>query len=309
MKFIKAQKVLIGVFIAFAFACFGLTPSFAEGGAIEISPVTESLQLTPGQSHAGTVLVRNIGDETLTFSVEVMPYQVTNGDYTPMYTTENNWTQITNWITVPNGKFSLEPDKTQEIPYSISVPVGAPGGGQYAVIMISSDDGTKSGGTVKIVSNVGMIISAEVDGDIHRSGEIVSKNIQGFLLQPPLSANFTLSNTGNVSATASCVMKGTNFFNGSEVFSNAETPKKVAVLPDTIRNSEITWNNTPFLGVFRVAASVEYLNDTANFSKVVIVCPLWFILVIVGLIAAAVIYIVIKFKKRRERHSKKRFNF
>lgn len=310
MEFLKTKKIILSAIFSALFSCFCFCPVFAEGGVIEISPVIKEINLTPGHSYNETMTVKNIGDEVLNFSVTVSPYQVNNGDYAPSYNTYNDWTKITEWISVPKGEvYSLAPGEYKDINYTIDVPLDVPAGAQYAVISASSDDGTKKDSAVKIINNVGMIISAEVAGDTRSSGEIVSKNIPGFLLQPPISATFSFSNTGNVNATASCSMRITNFFNGSEVYSNAENPKKVVVIPDTTRNSELSWENSPFLGIFRVNLSLEYLNDTLNFSKIVILCPLWFIVIFLLIITAAIIVIVIKFKKRHYRSNKKKFSF
>lgn len=311
MEFSKIRSASITALCSLLISLFCFTPAFADnrGASMEISPVTKSIKLTPGLSYSDSMMVKNIGTTPLNFSMQVAPYQVTNGDYNPLYTTNNNWTQITNWITTSQDTYILEPGASQDINYTIDVPLDVPSGGQFAVLLATSDDGTKNSDMVKVVSNIGMIISAEVSGDTREEGEILSKDIPGFLLQPPIVANFSLSNTGNINATATCTMRITNFFNGSEAYSNVDSSQKFVVMPDTIRNGSLSWDSSPFLGVFRVNLAIEYLNDTANYSKLVILCPLWFIVLFASIITLALIIIVFKFKKRHYRSTKKKFSF
>lgn len=309
MEFFRKYKFLAVMFFMTFFSLLSFYPVFAEGGAIEIAPVVNNIQLTPGGSYTGIMVVKNIGDGVLNFSVNVSPYQVTDGDYTPVYNIKNDWTKIVDWISVPTESYSLNPGEEVDVEYIVNAPTDIPSGGQYAVISAATNDDSTQDGTVKIISSVGMVLSAEVAGNTRSSGEILSKNIQGFLLQPPISATFSLSNTGNISTTASCTMRVTNFFNGSEVFSNVNSPKELVVFPDTTRNGEISWDGSPSLGIFRANLSITYLNDTLNFSKIVMICPLWFIVIISILIVAAIVAVVIKFKKRSHHSKNKSFGF
>ena len=308
MEFLKTHKILTIITVAFflAFCCF--TPTFAEGSSIEISPVTKSVNLDPGAYYSDVLVVKNIGEAPFSFSISISPYQVTNGSYDPIYSLRNNYTQIVDWITVPEESFYVNPGDYVDIPYTVNVPLDTPAGAQFAVISATVDNSVE-GHAVQYLSNVGMIISAEISGVTRYDGEILSKNIDGFLLQPPVSATFSLSNTGNVNAVATCTMRVTNFFNGSEAYSNADDPKTILVMPDTVRNGEISWPGSPFLGIFRVSLNLNYLDENVTVSKIVILCPLWFIVAFLLVLTVLIIAAVIKFKKRRSSRPRRSKNF
>lgn len=283
---------------------------FAEGGVIQISPSTKNIYLDPGASYSDNLLVQNIGDEALDFVINVSPYQVKDGTYDPIYSINNEWTKIVEWVSVPTETFHLEPKDSVEVPYSINVPTDVAAGAQYVVISAVSNKTSTSGETVKVISSVGMLVYAEISGETRVDGEVLSKEIKGFLLKPPITVDFSLSNTGNINSIAECSMVVTNFFSGSEAYSNKDDPKKIVVMPDTVRDNTLSWESSPFLGIFRVNVSLTYLSETFNVSKIVILCPLWFIVLTIVFITMAVMMAVFSYKKRHQSYSRnKGFGF
>lgn len=308
MELKKIYKHLCGLAMIFCCSLCFFTPVFADGSSIEISPASKSIKLDPGASYSDILTVKNIGNEGFNFSVKISPYQVTNETYDPIYSINNNFTKIVDWISVPEGDIYVAPGEYADVPYTIEVPMDVPSGAQFAVISAVVGDPSNES-AVQFLSSIGMVVSAEISGNTRTGGEILSKNIEGFLLQPPIRATFSFSNTGNINSTATCTMRVSNFFNGSEVFSNAEDPKTFLVMPDTTRSGEISWNGSPFLGVFRVNLNLTYLEENVTVSKIVILCPLWFLLAVIIFIIVAIILAVVKFKKRRPSSSRRSKSF
>ncbi len=285
-----------------------LEPACAGTRTISVSPVKENVELKPGETYTGKLKIKNTGEEDYNFSIKVVPYQVTDYTYDAVDSVENSFTEITDWITVSPSSGRLAVGDAVEVYYTINVPYRAHGGGQYAMISaaIDSDDNI-SGSGINISGSVNEIIYAHVDGEINRSGEITDNTITGFTFNPPISATTIANNVGNIDNVLKSTISVYSFFSGKEVYTNKNNPAESTVLPETTRKVVTTWNDSPRLGIFRVSLTSEYLNETQNLEKVVIVCPLWLILVVIVAVVMLVLKLTVLSKnsqKRRRRSSK-----
>lgn len=259
--------------------------------------------LDPGATHSKTFKVRNRGSEDINFTVEVMPYQVANKSYAPNFSIRNEYTQIVDWITLSATEGRIAPGETFEVTFTINVPENAVGGGQYAMIAITPDKGIENS-VVNAVQRVGYIVSSEISGETKIAGSLLDKNITSFLFEPPISATYSAKNDGNVSNTISAVMRVTNYFTGSEAYSNANEPLTNEILPGTERDMSISWPGSPYIGIFKVALTLNYLEEVSTISKTVFLCPMWFIIIVSLLLVIIIGYIVAKVKKRSRSHTK-----
>lgn len=301
------KNLIFTTFIVSLLAFFSLlAPSSAfaaTGQSFEVSPSKEKFHFDPGAYYSGTVSVHNNGTVSSDFSVSIIPYRVSNHNYSPVYEA-SKFTQIADWIELGESSFSLDPGATKDIPYTISIPTDVPAGAQYAMIAIDSLNKSTENATISVVQSVGVIISAEISGETRVDGEILEESANGFLFTPPISAKTVVSNTGNVNNTVSCVLRVTNFFDGSQVYSNANAPAVYDIYPETTRDIVVAWDGSPHLGLFRVALTTSYLDEVSTFTKVVFLCPVWFISVIAIVLVFLLTYIVVKVRKRLSIHRK-----
>ena len=74
-------------------------------------------------------------------------------------------------------------------------------------------------------------------------------------------------------------------------------------MPDTTRHIEREVSNLPSLGVVKISQTIYY-NGVANTQeKTVIICPIWFLALVIATLAAiiaAVVRIVLKHKKNKK---------
>lgn len=301
MGFIKKyKKIIIGILSVFLSTAVFSSPVFAEGEAktvLQISPAVLNLDLFPGQVYENTFVVTNAGTLPFDFGTSTSPYQVRKGDYEPLYDVRSAYTQITEWIFIESGPFHLEPGESKDLKFQIRVPMDPPAGGQYAslnaqTIQNQNDD------TVSYISSIGMIIYANIAGNTRMEGSIKSQSIKGFLLTPPISANVTVENTGNVDTDASSILKVTNVFTGAEAYSNASHPQSNTILPDTYRDIDVAWEGSPFLGIFNVSLTTTFMDEVKTITKTVFICPIWLLVAVGVLLLIFIIIIVCKIRKR-----------
>lgn len=303
------KKTLTIFILTLLFSAFFSTSVFAgEKQSFEVSPGKDSINLDPGTTYENTIQVHNNGNIPIHVDAGILPYHVNNHTYEPIYE-QTKYTEITKWITLSTESFDLNPDETIFVGYSVTVPEDVPAGGQYAIIAFDSVSVATENSTVEAIQRIGVIVNAEISGDTRMSGEIVEQKIEAFKFQPPITASVSVSNNGNVNSTVSSVMKIFNYFDGSEVYTNASNPTVNDVYPDTIRDITMAWDSSPKLGIFNVVLTTSYLNDISTITKTVFICPLWLIIVVLIIIFAFIIIIIAKIRKRQKiHHRSSRFN-
>lgn len=277
--------------------------------AFTVLPMSQEVRLKAGDVYEGTITVSNPAnsDDDFSYLAEVTPYSVLDGEYKADLATKNNMSQIVDWITIENPSGKIAPNESVKLRFKITVPGNAPGGGQYATIAIRSNDDFEAsdGGAVQNIFQMASIIYANIAGETMRKGEIVSAGIPGFSTSTPIYASVSLTNEGNVHEKAITTITVKNAFNGEQIFPGEDEQNIFIeyIMPGTSRYLTRSIDRLSSLGVYQVEQTVEYLGETSNISQTVIICPIWFLLLIMATIAAFIVTIVkllqrkVKFKK------------
>ena len=305
----KKKLCLLSLAAAILFALNITSNALAEESSIiglQISPVIQRMELDPSSSYANNITIVNTGDEPLKFEMNISPYQVEDINYAPIYTVTNAYTQIVNWITFDEYDDYLEPGEMSIVHYHINVPKDAPGGGQYAVVFAETKDATGEDQSVRANARAGMIVRAKVAGVTRETGEITKTIIPGFLLAPPISATATFKNTGNVDADARMSIKIEKYFSGEVIYDGTNDQLEKTILPDTTRDLNISWANVPRLGIFKVTLNTEFMGDAEVKTRIVIICPIWFMAIIILIILVIVFRILAKRREDRRTRTNSR---
>ena len=278
--------------------------------AFTVTPMAQDFILTPGETYEGSITVSNPSNakEDFNYKTEITPYSVVGAEYAADLATVSNYSAIMDWITIENPTGTIHPNESAVINFKITVPKTAAGGGQYASIAISSKDEPKNqnGVNVDTILEMASVIYGQVDGEITQSGEIKQNDIPGFLISAPIKTSVLLSNDGNIHESALITIKATNFFTG-EVISpkdGEDGQYNEVVMPGTERQAEREISDTPFLGVVRVEQTVNYLGQISQTEVNVIICPIWFIVLVLLTIGAFIALIVKMVKKHRRKKAK-----
>lgn len=278
--------------------------------ALALSPTSQTISLTPGQEYTGKIVIMNIGSVGFDFGLKTTPYQVDSETYDLDFSTNNVYTQLYTWITFPTSTYHVEPGEKVEAIFNVNVPKGAAGGGQYATVMAYAEGLSDDGSAIQVVPQVASLIYGRVNGpEMLPEGEIAEQTIPGFLLNSPLEISETVYNTGNVDFKVYHAITVTDFFSGEELLgpetkdANGITigSDTAVVLPGTSRKQTLVWENTPKIGIVKVKQTVTYLEENATYEQVVVFCPLWLILSVIGLIALGILWIVLAARHRKRK--------
>lgn len=332
----KTIKQMLALTLGLVFcACIASSaPVFAEGEneelmkaatSISISPVNKILQIEANSVYEDTFKVTNNGSSDMEFEVYASPYSYTysedDNEYKLGFNSENNYTQITRWITfkdsdgnfVENPHFKASPGESVEVSYRISTPSSVPTGGQYAVLFAHTLTNTTTSSGIKTEASPGLVVYGRCS-----TGETISKSTisnleisrtltKGGETKNYINASAKVKNEGNVDFMASGKLVVEGLF-GSVKYETPTNSGRISIIPDTELTVSDAWEETPIMGIFRVTWTVTAPGAEAqSISQMIVILPLWMIIIIILVLTGLATWIIIMVRKRKERKSKFKF--
>ena len=305
MKIKVLKRALVGLVTVLVATVFFAVPGVYADEGFSMSPMKQSIVLDPGESYQTSVTISNPGTNSTDFSykVEVTPFYV-DENYQSIFEEYENYSQIVDWITLDSPDTgSIEPNESREILFTINVPSWAPGGGQYATIMVSSDGSAANDGMVineKVA--MGHIIYAEITGKTSKQGEFLEMSVPGFIFSGYIGGNSSIRNTGNTHGEAKYTLQVFPLFSSEEIYSNTDNPHTHYIIPGrTYYDNGTVWPETPAIGVFNVVYTAEYEGITKQVSKMVIKCPIYLLFLVLAVVAGIIIWLVMRIRSRRKK--------
>ena len=258
-----------------------------ESPTLTVSPTRQELIMDPGQSYDLSFSVTNAGGESATFTPVAGPYYPTESGSLD-YATENDRTQMYNWISFSESSFTLEPGATTEVDFTITVPSDAPGGGQYAAVY-AEVSGSNNGLTS--VSRIGCLLVGRINGDVVESGELLSQTLPTVVLNGNFTASVSVRTTGNINFTVTSQLKVKDILSGNVLYDSASSGSdQQQVYPEMTRTFVYDWGGLPDIGIFDVEYIVTFAGQTHAAHKLVWAVPLWLLLLVIGMLAFLVIF-------------------
>lgn len=253
-----------------------------------VSPTRFVETLQPGTSKTIDISVMNREGRPVT-------YRLFRQDFAPdseqndirLYTDTDGPYSARNWVTSVT-EFTIEHGERATIPVTISVPPNASAGDHYTTIMIRHKDGPDSDG-IGIIAQVGILLIITADGDIVRSGDIVSFS-SWYPIYWARKAMMTLKykNTGTVHLVPTGLVRITNIF-GVTV---DEIPfRDWYVYRSSIRSRELVWE--PRFALGRYTARLSLTDGAHDAAHPIIASTSFWILPIVPLIIILCVIVVL----------------
>jgi hypothetical protein len=282
---------------------------FALGGAamadsqLTLAPVaSEHIILEAGMQQSGSFTVYNTGTEKLDIEVKGSELCV-NDSYA--FTFEGcsvaSSTTMKNWITASAEKATLEPNEETKVNYTINVPAtGLPGGSQHAGVTVTFKG--KDSGDLDVNYTLGYRLFAYNPIGAKLSETLVSAKVDRLQFKKPLQARMTAKNDGNVDFFAKTTMTVSSI-GGKEV---NKTENNHVVMPGTTREVKSGWDGSPHLGLFKVKYEVILedidgkMLESKTIEKMVLIMPLFMFVIILVVIAALLVFLVLRLKKNAE---------
>ena len=297
----RIKSIIFGI-LTLALSFSSAAPACAIG-QFAISPMYHQITLTPGETYVGNFEVINPGDNTIDFvyTVSVKPFSVEGLDNLS-FTENGDYNQIVDWITLSRTEGIISPNNTEEVRFTIDVPKDAAAGGQYAAILVTSEEYRLDNSTVDLREKyeASHLIYAEVAGETVRKGKLDDVKVPSFLFSGNITGSAMITNEGNVHSSATHTLQVFPLFSKEEVYTNEETPKTSWIMPGNTAYTSVSWEETPKVGIFHVIYNVEYEGVEANVDKIVIVCPLWLLFILIACLFVVLFAIIFGGKKEKK---------
>ena len=277
-----------------------------EEHTFTLTPMNQDIELTPGETYTGSITVVNPADATSDFAykVSVTPFSVVGEEYNIDLATEYNRSLITKWITIDEPTGTLKPNETRQVEFTINVPENAPAGGQYASLAVTADNDAASdnGLAVQSVLEMASIVYAKVDGETVHGGQILENNIPGFSATTPVTLTALIQNTGNVHDYANYTITVSDFFTGQVILPTEENDGHYAevIMPESTYYSQREISNLPAVGVVKVSQTIRFNGEVSVAESNIIICPIWFMVLVIATLLALITTIVLLIKKHRK---------
>lgn len=274
--------------------------------SFSVTPMSNTIELKPGETYEGDILVSvpEASTSDFNYKVEVMPYGVIGNDYNADFTSSSKNTEMVNWVKVTNPTGTIAPNGKTHLKYTITVPGDAPGGGQYAALLIGKNDSASvsDGVGVQDVYSIASLIFAQIDGEIIHEGEVIENSVPGFVTNFPAVASVMLKNDGNVHEPANVYLKIKNVLNGQVVYPKEGDSGGIneEIMPGTTRYMTKNIQDISPLGIYEVTQTIDYLGTQHVTTQTMIACPIWFMFLLFVMVCSIITFIISRVLKRKK---------
>lgn len=291
--------------------------------SLTIMPVSKTWQINSNSLYDGSFSVSNDGSEEMKIEVYAAPYSYIYSEEEDLYklgfSNENNFTQITRWISikaddgsyVPRTQFTIPAEQTKKIEYRIATPNNIPAGGQYAVIFAQTISGNINASGIRTEASAGMIIYGHSkEGEAKTTAELRDMEIgqrinseNGVEGDNHVFATAKVKNTGNIDFFAKGKLKVDPIIG----FASYETPDSggvVSIIPESERIVQDEWTETPGFGIYKATWTLTAGDQNETIEKIIFINVVPFIIIMIIVLTIIVVTIIIGVRKRKERRAR-----
>jgi hypothetical protein len=307
----KATFRKISVAVALAVGLIGLgfaAPVSAVGEspqiALSVSPTMQDVALVAGQTGNYEMTVFNDGVVPMNITMSAVPYAM-NADYSEnVFDAPSTRTQISQWVRFTDGdsQFRLDGGERKLVHFTVSVPLNAAAGGQYAAITALGQ--LEGGGSGLAASyQIASLFLSEIDGTTVRGGEVVEREFGGWYDSSDVATRLSVRNTGNTHFFVVNRLIVEGFFGGDELARVENSPS--VIFGDDARDFELNWASDSPVGLYYLTQESDFLGETYSERRLALILPLWVIVLFVAVIAVLIALIIVKIKKPKSKRSGK----
>jgi len=215
---------------------------------------------------------------------------------------ESSRLDASQWFTIDEPDFILQPDQTRTVQGTIKPPTNASPGGHYATIFFQPlvPQEALSPSTAYVSARVGALAFLIVRGDI-----VQKASLEGGLRAPsmtrhgPVDFAFTVHNAGNVHLMPSGKLVVYDW-HGKQV-DTLTIPARI-VLPDASKEYSLHWQPPSPLGKYHAMLSLSYSTERTGLSAGVSVWVVpWLELLVGTILLPAVLWFTVKTRRRWRR--------
>jgi hypothetical protein len=315
----KRISFFIAIFLI-VFLFFFNQPTFAQTLLnLGTSPVSEKLQLQPGETHEGEIVVWNLSEETTLYNIYVRGFrQIENQPGTAIMFTEEEEEKAlysaASWVTASREKINLIPNRNEKIFYEIDVPEDVTKGEYTVIIAFISEIEEEILGTAAFTSlSSGTPILIKVGDEFVENAELLKFTTdRNFYETPTVRFETTLNNLGDTHISPVGEIILTNIFN-QQVATIPFNENTLSILRDNRATYETIWDygsflnadNKLILGPINAQLIVMYRSFQPGFAPLRATTSFWilpwkYIVLLLLIIITTVVILRLRKKKKNQ---------
>ena len=192
----KVTKDIIFLLFLTLTSCLFATKSYAIKQSLQVFPIINEIQLTPGQSTVINLSIENLSDAPLGIHAEISGLDETNQNIF----TDQHPSILIKWTSIATPEIILDPLSQKDIPVIINPPKDAKPSGYYETIFLSPIvNSQKQPEAPVILTRVGAIILATVGkpdyNDLARKVNVRDLRPSAYFLEKsPVTLSFSVEN-------------------------------------------------------------------------------------------------------------------
>lgn len=302
----RLQLTLTGLLVALFFVVGYANVVHAESVSVRednitMTPTSKRYDIEAGKRVSDSFTIINNGNTTYDFKVYARPYAVQDASYEPVFSELNEYADGYKWVSLPSVSYHLEPGQKVSVPYDIITSAGARSGGHYAAIFAEAQ-GTLPLGQTGVTSNksVGMLVYINVAGSSVTKGSLKSVDMPWYQPAAPLTTIPTVTNTGETDFTTKVTFAVMDIAGDVKY----QTSNEYALLPKTDRDIKLTWDKSPWFGLYKARLSVQVLDKTEVRESLIVIAPRWLLFVTGIIIVLGAINVVNRKRTTTKRKSR-----
>lgn len=293
--------------------------TYSQGLNLGTAPSSEKLQLQPGETYQGEIVVWNLAEQTITYNIFVRGFrQIENQPGTAIMLSEQEDQRAlysaSSWVSVSREQVKLVPNRNEKIFYEINVPEDATKGEYTAIISLISDieeEVIGTGATTALSSGTPILI--KVGEDFVENAELITFTTDRNFYETPTVRFLTrINNLGDTHIAPIGEIVLTNIFN-QEVARIPFNEGGQSLLRENAADYETPWNygsflnadNRLILGPIQADLIVMYRSVQPGFAPLNASTSFWilpwkYIVLLLLIIITTVVILKMRKKKKEE---------
>ena len=245
------KKILFSFLFCLTLASLGLFEVKAVH-AFSISPLRQAVSIEPGAKKTVTVEIKNGSQKRKKFKAEVRPFTI-DQEGQIRYTGED---KATNWLIYNKNPFTLQPNKSKEVSFTVNVPNQAKPKSHYLVLFIKEVDVQQN---FSASAGAGSLLFLHVAGT--RTEKIKLNNFSSFkdfYFSKPAEVTLQLKNKGSIHVIPAgqiSLLDGEKLIDRKKINSNEDLVLPQGEFKENFSFENLNWTNA---GKLTAVAYLKY---------------------------------------------------
>lgn len=259
---------------------------------LAIGPPRTIATVNPGQAISVTFIVSNRTRSPEKLALSAVLLKASDQDSLAQVVADPDPNEAQSWVSLPVGKLNLRAQEQAEFKALVSIPDDARPGvhsvGVSAEVFssapsVNTDESAKVGLTSRLISQILITVKGDMNPQIRMSGVVSDRFVWP---GEKLRLGIRVANDGNTLGTISGRIR-IGKLTGKSI--GTLTLSETQILPKGRRVTDRSWNNRPWIGLYKPVATVDTGSDGERTVKLprVFLLPQWWVFAL--LILAAVI--------------------